>query len=329
IIRVIGRYWEEGKEEDYRVTLKAQCDNKTIERDLKVGKPGKLGNSYNDSRDVFHNTISIDNICIEAGGKNGIPPQVIKGQMQKETDFKNAYRYEPFVDISYQSNDEIKKELFDSYDYFTVASTNMGTINIPSSHTNVSPISYPNQPKKIGDFFVENIWKYIQRPNNDNSNLPKVVGSETKKTGNLTETLREIYDESVNNKEKNPLNKAVDSLKKYVKSDSFKVRNMYAQTRIIASYGMLQQTFYDAHYKKLAGFSVSNSNQTPELLNEKDYSMKSYTERIGKLTKKRTGNNWSDGYEKGWEKILKNYNPGEKGYEKDVLENSKSFLPVK
>lgn len=326
MIRVIGRYWEEGKEENYKVTLKAQLDNKVIEREIKVVKPSKLGSDYHTGKDVFNNSINIDDICIETGGKNGIPPQIIKGQMQKETDFSNAYRYEPFQDIYYQGIPAKRKELFEDYDYFTITSTSMGSVSIPSTHTNVSPISYPNEHKKIKSFVVDNIWKYIQKPSDKNDNKPIVVGNSN---GDLTTKLQEAYESY--KKKKKPLTLAVDSLKKYINSDKYKDGDKYAQTRIIASYGMLQQTYYDAATGKetLAGFKLSNSSQPPEFLNEKDYSLKSYTERIGRRTKNRAGNNWNEGYEKGWEKILDNYNHYEANYEKDVLNNSKSFLPVK
>ena len=109
IIRLIGRYWEE--EKSYKVKLKAQIDN-GLEPSIiiEVVKPGKLGTSYQTAKDVSINDLNIDSICIEKGGKLGIPPQFIKGHMRRETSsyhpFNPTYLYEPWTT---QFNDFINK----------------------------------------------------------------------------------------------------------------------------------------------------------------------------------------------------------------------------
>lgn len=90
---------------------------------------------------------------------------------------------------------------------------------------------------------------------------------------------------------------------------------------------MWQQTFFDAHYKSLLGFSVSNDQLKPEYLNEVYYSINAYCERMKPKLENRKGVNWDEGYEEGWLKILKDYNSGEGGYPKAVLNFSKDYLP--
>ena len=154
--------------------------------------------------------------------------------MQKESLFTNAYRYEPFQDIKYQIIPEKNKELFEDYSYFSVNSSTMGSISIPIQK-NVSP-SYPKTPEKISDYIVKNIWTYIQKPSDNNKN-PSVVGS-----FNLTKTLRNYYNDEKDQHHPNAYKNSVYRLEEYL-SKNYPNGNLYAQTRIVASYGMLQETF--------------------------------------------------------------------------------------
>jgi hypothetical protein len=323
LIRLIGRYWN--KDNTNKIKLTAQSEAAPISIEIEVKKPSKLGSSNSTAKDVFGNLISIDDICITAGEENGIPPQIIKGQMLKETGFTNAYRYEPFVDIKYQIDGKSRKELFENYSYFRVNSINLGSINMPASniHINVWPNYYPNMPRKIANYITENIWMYIQKPTGKNKYRPVVVGNRS-----LTDILRNYYVKALEHNKTTAYNNSVSQLKDYLMSDDFPNGKLYAQTRIVASYGMLQQTFYDAHSKNIAGFSVSNPNQPPELLNEMNYSIKAYIKRIGIVINNNGGYNWSKGFENGWEEILSNYNPFESNYVIDVINNSKLFLPI-
>ena len=195
----------------------------------------------------------------------------------------------------------------------------MGNTSIPIQK-NVSP-SYPKTPEKISDYIVKNIWTYIQKPSDNNKN-PSVVGS-----FNLTKTLRNYYNDEKDQHHPNAYKNSVYRLEEYL-SKNYPNGNLYAQTRIVASYGMLQETFYDASSKNLAGFSVGNSNQPPEFLNEMNYSMQAYLQRFGNITPQYPGDNWVNGFENGWKDMLGKYNPGEHGYNTDVIKNSMSFLPI-
>ena len=105
IIRVIGRFWEKQEiaetENEYSKKFLTKLNakgNETIF--LRVIKPGKLGTKNNSTIDVEGNIYNLDSLVIEYSGKYGIFPQFIKAQIQYESNFYAAYRYEPFFDIS-------------------------------------------------------------------------------------------------------------------------------------------------------------------------------------------------------------------------------------
>lgn len=328
MIRLIGRYWEEGKEDSFKVKLKTKTDS---EVELKVARPRVLGDNNHNPNDVFGSPINIDSVCIIVGGLKGIPPQIIKGQIQKETSFRNSFRYEPRIDIEVQ-NDKIKKKKYlDDYPYYTVTATSMGTIAIPSTHINVKPVPYVTAPTKISDYLVENINNYIGIKKDERGNWIKLyfVGYEK---GKISSTINDIYQYALKilKKSKNDAKKyAIISLKEWLKTDQFEGYNKYLQSRIFSSYGMLQQIFYFACTDKIAGYSINNDQQSPESLNEIDYSIKAYKEKIGKKLMNKSDNQWENGFEEDWAIILRSYNNGESNYGKLVVEFSKQYLPKK
>jgi hypothetical protein len=62
---------------------------------IRVNSPLKLGDNHND----------IDSVLTQIGHQKGIPPQMLKGQIRQESNFRReAYRYEPLsVDLNYIS----------------------------------------------------------------------------------------------------------------------------------------------------------------------------------------------------------------------------------
>lgn len=120
-----------------------------------------------------------------------------------------------------------------------------------------------------------------------------------------------------------------DSEKLNVESDEYEDGKLTAQTRIMSSYGLLQQTFFAASDNKIAEFSVSNEKLAPEQLNEIEYSLKAYKEKMTKVLKDKTGLSWEKGFEAELNGIFASYNPGEEKYTKDVLIFSKKYLPSK
>ncbi|MEW6509303.1 MAG: hypothetical protein AB1432_16350, partial [Bacteroidota bacterium] len=395
IIRVIGRYWEEGKEEDYRVTLKAQCDNKTIERDLKVGKPGKLLTevqipTYKKARDIFDNEYSIDELCIKYGGLYGIPPQMLKGQMATESAIKTfnfndgtsgsgfapSYRYEPFT----TQFDPVVNSLISQDNPFVVTNGSMGkpgSASVPSTseHKHVSFVHYYETPKTIWDIVDDNsqlvnennpstyVYRYKtgKRKGCVKSNDYNIIN--TKYQEKLIEAeniyrykMKEKSKELTQTQQIEVNDSARVALVKFLKHEwqvgGIKgLTNIYAQTRIASSYGLLQILYITVVNNR--DYPISN-NDRPENINDNsvgfDYMMKHLESKFGtngfSLTKP---DNWEStykgrnkapsfpkpgaGFEEALEVMFYKWNPGKKDengnaiYHKLVLDNSKKFLP--
>ncbi len=162
MIRLVGRYWEEGK--TFKATLTASVDGNIASIDIETTKPAKLidwqvvkglpdfknGNDYSQTTDVYGNPLNVDSMIISIAGTSGIPPQYIKGQMYGESylaggHFEPTYRYEPGEDFSFQLNRWSYERYFRNSYPFVVKLTppNMGgTLPTPAEHKNVQPVDY-------------------------------------------------------------------------------------------------------------------------------------------------------------------------------------------
>ena len=232
LIRVIGRYWN--KDSTYVIKLKASKGTNSTFLKILVVKPGKLlteGQSptYEKARNVFDKEISIDDSCIVTGGKYGIPPQIIKGQMQKESSFRNSFRYEPAVDLGVQ-NDKDKKKQYLSYKYFKVTSTSMGTIAMPTNHTNVKPVAYVTTQTKIKDYLYTNLGQYIAKfEKGEYIGKPYFLGAKYKE---LSIKIRYYYDYAKDTLySKTPYQDSKDSLKAWLNRGEFEEGEKYCQSR--------------------------------------------------------------------------------------------------
>jgi len=184
IIRLIGRYWEEDKEDDFKIKLKT---NTNFGIELKIVRPAKLlsdgqSDNYSKARDVFDKEYSIDSLCIVYGGKYGIPPQMLKGQMYTESAIKDfggnigngfapSYRYEPYTT---QFDKEVLKEILDAnVNPFIVTNTSMGKpgaapVPTPLEHRHVLYTHYFQYPgKTVWDIVKEN--SSLEDVNNESS----------------------------------------------------------------------------------------------------------------------------------------------------------------
>jgi hypothetical protein len=340
LIRLVGRYWH--KDSTYQLKLKATKDNgDKLEIIIKVNRPHRLitGNpthTYESTYDVTGRPLNIDSLCIVHGGSYGIPPQIIKGQMFKESDIDRdnhrinpTYRYEPFEDIRYQNNATWNQRYFGSPNCFVVTTTSMGAGDpIPENHNNVHPVTYPINPISINIFIANNIWEYVQR-------ATRRVFYSTEAAGRMNVYLTQRYNFYVtqNPRARNNFNRAVADLAERCRTGGFNELNRPAQTRIMSSYGFLQQTHYNAAEPghQFGGFTRTAADHPPELLNEQNYNMPTYFERMDYYTSNNRinliGNNWNEGYERRWESALSFYNSGESGYQTAVLRNSLMFLP--
>ncbi|HEY9165539.1 MAG TPA: hypothetical protein VIS48_05205 [Candidatus Kryptonia bacterium] len=147
-IRLVGRYWEDGK--TYKVKLSASAGGRSGSIDIEVKKPGRLGPSpIQANRDVFGNDQNIDELVLESAGRYGIPPQFLKAQIDQESSFYPAYRYEPFVDANGQK--EFSQRIYDGFRVKSLA--DIGRVPIPSDHVNVHPLGY------LG--YQGTVWEYL------------------------------------------------------------------------------------------------------------------------------------------------------------------------
>ncbi|MCZ7610246.1 MAG: hypothetical protein M5U17_08750 [Ignavibacterium sp.] len=331
IIRLVGRYWEEGK--TYKVKLTARTtngDQASIE--IEVKRPNILGDINNIVKDVFSNDINIDNLCIINGGKLGLPPQIVKGHMEKETTFRNSFRYEPRLDISVQNNISDRKKYLEDFTYYTVTANSMGSIPMPNNHNNVRPVPYVTSPIKISNYLFDNIDNYIRRARKNKEGkwlAPFFVGYEK---GKPTTMLVQYYNYALNelNKDRSQaMDFAIAEIKKWLLTEQFIDGKKYAQTRIFSSYGMLQQVFYFACDDKIASYSIDNEMQKPESLNEFDYVFNAYRYKMGKKLSSKPWNQWRLGFEEELISFLQSYNPGENYYGLKVFNFSFQYLPKK
>jgi hypothetical protein len=301
---------------------------------------------YSYINDVFGHEVNLDDIIITYAGENGIPPQMIKGHIGKETLFKNAYRYEPFEDIYVQKR-PYKKLLFMTKEDgtllpFVVTEAGMGG-DFPAGHTNVSPTDYERTPLKITQFLEDHLERYVNR-----SKL-LVIGRQ-EYTKDLTRDLKKIHKEvlELGLKGKAAANFAIEVMKNrfHWKEYGDNYNNFYAQTRISTSYGltqMLYATAVSSRFKETGSRYVpANSlymNRTdaslpPEKLNEVNYLFPRYVDLMLQRLRKSHGNpatipehEWSGGFEKLWSDAFQQHNPGEKDYGKKVLSLSQKYLP--
>jgi hypothetical protein len=336
VVRVIGRYWKQ--DTTYKVKLHAVLKELGREGavEIEVKKPAKLHDAtvfskpYNTTQNIRGESLDIDALCIEYGGKIGIPPQVIKGQMFQESDhtgdrFNPSYRYEPWQDYDFVYNN--KQENSDAYMkqpfWVTGESPNpMGEgKDVPRDHQNVKPIYYPTEPISIADYAFQHWDEYCSQSSNTIIDSPP-----------LTKTYRE-YLEACKDAWLIPFSgEGQYSLAK--KLIQAKIKEKYidpAQTRKAASYGFIQMLYTTALEQGFnAGKSISSS-LAPEELNDELIEMpfyKKFTEK--NLRSLFSGNvpvsQWPDGWEKTWMNSFKKYNHKPE-YPLSVFNNAKKFYP--
>lgn len=338
IIRLVGRYWEEGKTS--KVELKtSKIGEKEASISIEVKKPAKLGPNtvrgltFINFKDVFGEPQVINDYCIKNSGKEGIPPQLIKAQGFRESKFSPSYRYEPWIDINYQKYHWDR--YFNENNTFVVTETSMGTgISIPSNHSNVGDANYFFFPTKCAEviardlrtrYWVTNDYRCV---NDDEGH-------------DITEQFRKYFiSPNISPKEEEKaIARAIDSVKQDLRDGKLIRYNFIAQSRIVASYNPFQQTYYNAVDWELHEFRFTEQNYTPEMLNEPNHLFATYVSRIkkvftGNVSKKFPNsvdfesNNWLLGYEGTWYDYQKTYN-GKKEYRNDIMQLYKIFVPTK
>ncbi len=309
--------------------------------------------------DVSNISVSMDTIITKFAGENGVPPQLIKGQMRKETSFRPCWRYEPFTDARCQSASDYRDRYFRiDYPFVVSIAQPMGTgdaipdANSTPSHLNVLPTDYPRSPISIADYVTstENWFpKYIQHLNNG---LDGVIGSE--ELTMLWEKWYRFFLDSAGFSPVDARNAAHTRLRRDLTDGSLGEKYLrIAQTRTATSYGFIQilyltavdNAFSETHSRYGADGMYymirSAESPPPEKLNELDWLLPRYCDFILKklvvtqrnLRRYRAGvtvsnGQWALGFDETWQRALQRYNNGEPNYGRSVMEYSRLYAPA-
>ncbi len=347
MIRLVGRYWH--ADSSYKVNLSASNSGQTATITIEVKKPARLGNSQyaidrRFSRDVFDHPIDIDSICIFYGGLYGIPPQLIKGQMEKESryidnfGFSPAYRYEPYTA---QFWDEVRNRR--NNPFFI---TNSICTPEPPTHQHVRDINYFTEVQSVWNVIVNHsqlindipddphrlygIRTYSDTMNFDPYKMPKRIYHAF--LSHYQDELGLELQEAADSARNRMIVFLRDEWDYHVPRNNKGLINVTAQTRIASSYGLLQPMYTKA---LLFGYQ-ENNNYLPELLNVTDtmmvvamrYQKNKLRNYVGALMEE-NNNSWLNGYENGfflgvypqWSTI--------ETYPTEVFRNSRNYQPSK
>jgi hypothetical protein len=364
MIRLVGRYWH--ADSVYKVRLSAaDAYGETVSTVIEVKKPAELGdNSIARSRriylDIEGKPIDVDSLCVFYGGIHGIPPQLIKGQIQEECAFSQAlqklvpsYRFEPYTEQLTIYN---KSERYGNNPFFVRGpwDTQMGTgkcipsPQCPPEHRNVSFIPYILYPKTLWDF----VYDYsqlvtIDPPRGDITAKQHLIYGARTADGKMDfgittygtmqimyDQLFELYDDQLRRTDKA---RAADLARQLMASrmrdqwNGVGWKNIAAQTRIASSYGLLQMHYRIAVEERKY---PAGSENRPEDINVTrtcmDFSMKHLDDIIKRVVRSKLGgkqNDWSGGFEGAFrDYIYPRWNP-KTAYPQTVLSNSLNHMP--
>lgn len=329
MIRLIGRYWEKDSTFAVKVTAKYNGDEVDYWSPIYTMAPDRLGDDYgplsNGGRrtsvsDVYSHQYNLDSVIIKYAGKYGIPPQILKADMQQEGNFQPAYRWEPFVDANIQFRN--LQYMDDDFRYRkTINPNSEGQPGIPTNHTNVFPIQYPqNDYSTIWDRF------FAQSRTLDPSSGVNRYPIGTWWTPPSTEWGRRYNSKFVSlRKQEVSLNAAKSQATEYANEylrDEYQDGIMsegIAQTRTAASYGLMQMQYATAVEYRDYPLDRTSSGQShlPEYINITDtnltYTIPFLLSKINvELIEEGDGNgkafNWTLGFERTIIVALNMYN---------------------
>lgn len=245
LIRVIGRYWV--ADSTYKVRLQGDHDGRTGEVIIEVKRPDRLGTTHPTVigptiLNAIDSTWNLDSLIIEFAGKEGILPQIVKGIIRKESfDFQPSYRYEPFEDINLVQQ---QGGSFDStHRYWIRSETELGNPTIPQ-HNNIrlatgQVIQYPGY-QTVWEYYslydtslyTRRVYEFLQVPWDRyfNSHLASL------RRAGVTVPLARAQATAL--AETSHVHWLQDSI------NGLGMVGTIAQTRIAASYGLMQLTYY-------------------------------------------------------------------------------------
>lgn len=327
IVRLVGRYWEDGK--TYKVKLSATSSSRTGSIDIEVKKPSSLGNSDSTASDVHGKGYDLDDSIMTYAGKAGVLPQYIKAIIRNETvgRFAPSYRYEPFLDMQMvQKKDAEGNYAFKPITPYWISSpTDLGKPGIPTDHKNLyntlGPISgYPG---------YQTVWDIY---NLDMQNQRSLYSLAVYGNTYGLEDHRSFF-------QRNGLshglgyNQASDCANAQFMiwmRDVWNggMKNTVAQTRVASSYGLLQLVYY---YGITDGEYPIDPGHRPEDINLVSYSLYygilHFVNKLGKsLSVPLNSNGWPGGLGKSYLNGLKLYNP-KPDYAPDIVKYCQQYEP--
>lgn len=346
MIRIIGRYL--GKTPDNKVKLfTTQYQSSfTDTLEIQVIRPNKLGDDILsitgptkvDYVDTTYN--NIDSLVIDIAGELGIPPQFLMGIVQQESPNGLGYRYEPFADMM-----TVQKKFDTTHRYWIESETELGDPTIPH-HNNIKDARGPldNYPGFI------TVWDIFNEKNEGKNKMYSL---------SVYDHMKEDYWLPYKkNHFKSLTDGGLDSLAaedsskiladtSYIKflRDSIGGKGMYgtpAQTRIAASYGFMQLTYFSGvkSYKdKGYNYPDNDPNFLPEYIMIPPINIVFGSKHfLGKLRDKLgpvvypNEDTWpiAQAFELSYWKAFLSYNGGrEKEYPNWVFSHVKNNLPKK
>jgi hypothetical protein len=314
--------------------LKAIYKTDTLRKTIEVKKPGKLGNSHGTAYDVKLKTFDLDSLIIYYAGQEGVLPQYIKAIISVETMgfFDPCYRYELWGDIDVlQVKNRAGKCIYESdtsYSHYRIlSSSDKGTPDIPIDHSNVRDASKTRRPYPSyttiwdyywnhTDFYTLNIYPGGTKERYwDNTCDTASIELYNKSYDELTASEQEVVEDTTNAR-----------FFRWVRySYEGGMENMVAQTRIYASYGLLQLVYYGGkEYPK------NNSSYRPEDINDHSigfqYGVKHFVNNFNHFADP----TWQEGLEEKYKQAVRLYNgSGSRAikYANDVISQVPKFLP--
>jgi hypothetical protein len=345
MIRIIGRYWDKDKENNLKLFTSKTNEFNADTIEVKVIKPNKLGDSpykitgptYTDGVDKEYN---LDSLIINRAGELGILPQVIKSIMNTESNHEPAYRYEPFHDLTIIQNPEADNNIKcdSTHIYWINSETDLGSPGIPI-HNNVRDadakvINYPGYVT-AWDYYMKNQSFY------DTSVYDKQGEKWNEYKVNYEDQFIEEGMEKVMADDSSKIladTSYITFLRDTIGGKGFV--GTVAQTRIAASYGVMQLTYYSKIGGEILGiydYPDNNDEFLPEYINIPPINVEWGSKHLlGKIRSKKVlgalpylkKDTWPEA--KGleltyWEGLFR-YN-GKENYPNKIFSNVHKYLP--
>ena len=336
LIRLVGRYWQQGT--TYIVDLNATTNTASGSIDIEVKKPSKLGTASGSYYDVYGNPFNLDSVIIYYAGLDGVMPQYLKAMVSVETVgyFDPCYRYEVFTDIAefQQKDSKTGKFGYESPDYShyrVMSPSDEGFPRIPMDHSNLrnsvgAPMTYPGYTT-IWDYYWNHVSFYgldisqTGAPQDQWSDIFRKAAKQlyNKTQEELSDTEEPVVEDSTNAR----------FFRSAEYDDNGGMINMVAQTRICASYGILQLVYYYG-----SEYPQNDAAYTPEAID--DYRVGFQYGVLHLITMfndpKVLDNSfadptWDGGLESNYKQAVGMYNGGGDSYAAKVIQQAPDFMP--